>query len=476
MENALLFAPEIACLIMALVLFFCTVFEVSHRTVYGLAIFTGLLLLATSIYTLSLNGEPFFPNIYKVDFFSQLIKVALAFGFLCVAITCRNPLTVHTSAWAELPLFLLFSTLGLMMMVSATELLTLYVAMELAAYPLYIVVALHRNIKTNGESATKYMVQGMAASAISLYGMSFLFGAFGSTYYTDIATQFAQASVQPIFYVGLLLTLSGFFFKLGAFPFHFWAPDTYQTAPHPVITFIATVSKIGAVAILCRLLSLSMPSAWDAGHIQTVLMWFCILAMTIGNLAALIQKDVKRLLGYSTIAHAGYILLALQTLAQTGFSAAIFYALGYFVMSFACFLVISEVGKDKDQVSIESLSGLYKRAPLLAFTLLLGLFGLIGLPPTVGFVGKWFLFSAALERGQFYLVLVAAINATIGLYYYLMVIRQVYWVESTNEETIRTSPLIAITALGTIILVLAMGTFPGMFYELASRAASALLS
>lgn len=476
MENALLFAPEIICLLMGLILFFCPVLKASHRTVYGLSILTGLILLATSIYTLPLNGEPFFPNIYKIDFFSQLIKVALSLGFLAVAITCKNPHTVHTSAWGELPLFLLFSTLGMMMMASTTELLTLYVAMELAAYPIYIVVALHRNIQTNGESATKYMVQGMAASAVSLYGMSFLFGAFGSTYYTDMAAQFTQISTQPIFYLGLFLTLSGFFFKLGAFPFHFWAPDTYQTAPHPVITFIATVSKIGAVAILCRLLSLATPSAWDAGHLQTALMWLCVLAMTVGNLAALVQKDLKRLLGYSTIAHAGYILLALQTFSQTGFSAAIFYALGYFVMSFACFLVISEVKKDDDVVSIESVSGLYKRAPLLSFTLLLGFFGLIGLPPTVGFVGKWFLFSAALERGQFYLVLVAAINATIGLYYYLMVIRQVYWVEPASQDRITPSPLIAVTALGTIVLVVAMGTFPGIFYELATRAATALIN
>jgi NADH-quinone oxidoreductase subunit N len=476
MENALLFAPEIACLIMSLVLFFCPVFKASHRTVYSLAILTGIFVLAASLYTLPLSGEPFFPGIYKVDFFSQLIKTALALGFLCVAIICRNPLTVHISAWAELPLFLLFSTLGMMMMVSATELMTLYVAMELAAYPIYIVVALHRNIETNGESATKYMVQGMAASAVSLYGMSFLLGAFGSTYFTDIATQFAQASTQPIFYVGLLLTLSGFFFKLGAFPFHFWAPDTYQTAPHSVITFIASVSKIGAIAILCRLLSLATPHAWDAGHLQTALMWLCILAMTLGNLAALRQKDLKRLLGYSTIAHAGYVLLALQTFSQAGFTAAIFYALGYFVMSFACFLVISEIGKEDDLVSIESVSGLYKRAPLMAFTLLLGLFGLIGLPPTVGFIGKWFLFSAALERGQFYLVLVAAINATIGLYYYLMVIRQVYWVEPNTEKTFTPSPLITVTALAAIILVIAMGTFPDTFWELAERAASALMS
>jgi NADH-quinone oxidoreductase subunit N len=476
MEHTLLFAPEIICLILGLVLFFCPVFEASHRTVYCVSIIGGIFILAACGYSLSLEGEPFFPGIYKVDFFSQLIKTALALGFLFITISCRNPLTVHASAWAELPLFLLFSTLGMMMMVSATELLTLYVAMELAAYPIYIAVALHRSIESTGEGATKYMVQGMAASAISLYGMSFLFGAFGSTYFADIATQFATASDQPIFYLGLLLTLSGFFFKLGAFPFHFWAPDTYQSAPHSVVAFIATVSKIGAVAILCRLLSLATPEAWDTGHLQTALMWTCVLAMTLGNLAALAQKDLKRLLGYSTIAHAGYVLLALQSFSQTGITAAIFYTLGYFVMSFACFLVISEVGKKDDLVSIESMSGLYKRAPLMAFTLLLGLFGLIGLPPTVGFIGKWFLFSAALERGQFFLVLIAAINATIGLYYYLLVIRQIYLVEPSNEETFRPSPLIAVTALATIILVVAMGTFPGPFWHLAERAALALMS
>jgi NADH-quinone oxidoreductase subunit N len=319
-------------------------------------------------------------------------------------------------------------------------------------------------------------VQGMAASALSLYGMSFLFGAFGSTYYSDISAQFAQGPIQPIFYLGLVLTLSGFLFKLGGFPFHFWTPDTYQTAPHPVLTFIASVSKVGAIAILCRLLSLAMPGAWDSGHLQPVLMWFSILAMTIGNLAALVQKDLKRLLGYSAIAHAGYVLLALQSLGESGLTAAIFYAMGYFVMSLACFLVIGEVGKDRDTVSIESMSGLYKRAPFMAFTLLLGLFGLIGLPPTVGFVGKWFLFSAALERGQFYLVLVAAINATIGLYYYLMVIRQLYWVKPATDERIAPSRLVALTAFAAIVLVLAMGTFPGTFWDLASRAAAALIS
>ena len=473
MENALLFAPEIVCLIMGLALFFSAVLNWSYRVTRRIALALGIAMVAACVWTLFLEGEPFFPGIYAVDFFSQLIKTALAVGFLFVAIVSAEPLTVDRNAWAEMPLFLICSTLGMMMMVSATELLTLYVAMELAAYPVYIVVALHRNVDTGGESATKYMVQGMAASAISLYGMSFLFGAFGSTYFLDISL--SHVASQPIFYLGLFLTLAGFFFKLGAFPFHFWAPDTYQTAPHPVITFVATVSKIAAIGVLCRLLSLAMPGGWESAHAQTALMWASVIAMTLGNLAALAQRDLKRLLGYSTVAHAGYVLLALQTFAEAGLTAALFYALGYFAMSFACFLVICEVGRREDHIPINAVSGLCKRAPLLCFTLLIGLFGLIGLPPTVGFVGKWFLFSAALQRGQFYLVLIAAINATVAMYYYLLIIRQLYWAEPTTQETIKPQPLVALTALATVIIAVAMGTVPGAFWDMAARAARVLV-
>ena len=205
-------------------------------------------------------------------------------------------------------------------------------------------------------------------------------------------------------------------------------------------------------------------------------MWASIIAMTLGNLAALAQKDLKRLLGYSTVAHAGYVLLALQTFAEWGLTAALFYAIGYFAMSFACFLVICEIGRSEDRITIDSVSGLYKRAPFLSFTLLIGLFGLIGLPPTVGFVGKWFLFSAALQRGQFALVLVAAINAAVALYYYLLIIRQLYWAEPTTQNTIKPTPLIAVTAMATIILVIAMGTLPGPFWDMAARAARALMN
>jgi len=469
MSDALLFAPEIVLIATGLLLFFCPIFETSYRTTWLLALLGGALALTAAFWTFGSTGEPFAPGIYRVDFFSQYAKAALALGYLLVVAISYNPQTLNKSAWLELPMLLLFATLGTMMMVSATELLTLYIAMELAAYPLYITVALHRNPEASGESSTKYMLQGMITSAISLYGMSFLYGVFGSTYFSEFARQLPAAAGQPLLWVGVVLLLAGFLFKLGSFPFHFWAPDTYQTAPHEVVTYLATVSKVAAIALLCRLVALVM----DA-QMPDVLMWLSIAAMTLGNFAALVQKDFKRLLGYSAVAHAGYVLLAIQTGALLGFSSALFYALGYLMMSFACFLVVCELGRDSDTVSIDSLKGLHQRSPLLAATLMVGLFGLIGLPPTVGFIGKWFLFSAALEQGQFGLVLVAAINSVVALYYYLLVLRAAYLEDAVDATTVEIGSFVRLTAFVSMAIVVVLGTFPGPFWAMAERAARAL--
>jgi len=324
MADLILFLPEIVCLVMALFLFFAPVCAWRYNTAWGIAVIAGIVAVGASLYTWPLSGEPFFPGIYRVDFFSQLVKTALAVGYLLVVVISKDPRTLRAATWHEFPLFLLLSTVGMMMMVSATELLTLYISMEMSAYPLYIVVALHRNRAIGSESSTKYMIQGMAASAISLYGMSFLFGLLGSTYFSALGAQLGIVALQPVFWLAMVLILSGFLFKLAVFPFHFWAPDTYQAAPHEVVTFIATASKVAAVALLCRIVALVIPSSESLLHARPVLMWLSIAAMTLGNLAALRQKDLKRLLGYSAVAHGGYILVGIQALSGLGLTAALF--------------------------------------------------------------------------------------------------------------------------------------------------------
>ncbi|MFP6643645.1 MAG: NADH-quinone oxidoreductase subunit N [Candidatus Latescibacterota bacterium] len=475
MSDMALFLPETVCLLGALVLFCAQVFGARYGVVWGLALLSGVAAVVASVWTWPLAGEPFFPGVYRVDFFSQFVKAIIAGGFLFVAAISGRPQTVRSDAWAEMPMFLLLATTGMMMLTSAMELVTLYISMELAAYPIYIAVALHRSRSIGGESSTKYMLQGMVASAITLYGLSFLFGLSGSTYLGTISSQLGTLATQPLFWLVVLLVLAGFLFKLAAFPFHFWAPDTYQTAPHEVVTFVATASKVAAIAVLCRVVALVAPAGVDAAMASRVLMWMSVAAMTLGNLAALRQGDLKRLLGYSAVAHAGYVLIGIQTMTGAGLTAALFYALGYAAMSALCFLVVVEIGRDEDLVSIESLAGLHQRAPLLAATLLIGLFGLIGLPPTVGFIGKWFLFSAAIEQGQFVFVLVAAINSAVALYYYLLVIRQAYFAEGTSDEPIQTGVVTLAVAGGTTGFVIAMGVVPGWFWARSVEAVAALM-
>ncbi|MBT3345400.1 MAG: NADH-quinone oxidoreductase subunit N [Gemmatimonadetes bacterium] len=474
--EATLFTPELVILLSGLVLFAASILGASTTTTWRLAVMAGIAATVGAIWSLPLSGEAFYPGIYRIDTFSQSVKVVLAAGYLLVILGAREPLTLRDRAWSELPLFLSMATLGMMMMVSATELLTLYIAMELAAYPMYISVALHRNRDVGGESSTKYMVQGMMASAVSLYGMSFIFGLTGSTYFDAISAQIGSLAGTPLFWFGMVLLLAGFLFKLAVVPFHFWAPDTYEASPHEVTTFIASVSKVAAIALLCRIVSLIIPAGVDAAGLQQILMWFSIAAMTLGNLAALRQGDLKRLLGYSAVAHAGYALIGVQTLSAMGLTAALFYGVGYAAMSLTCFLVVAAVGHDQDKVSIESMSGLWQRSPSMALVFLIGLLGLIGLPPTVGFIGKWFLFAAAIQQGQFALVLIAAINATIALYYYLLVLRQIYLVEaSADATTLRWSPALAVSAATGSVVVVVMGILPSAIWDRAAEAIAVLL-
>jgi len=465
MGDLTLFLPELMVLLTVLAAFIGSIFSTSYRPIWTLTTLFALVAVVVSVWSLGLTGEPFFPGYYRVDLFSQLLKVGLSSGLLLTLLSSDSLPSVRESSRLDVPMFFGLGTLGMMMLVSATELLTLYVTLELSAYALYVVATLHRDQRKGSEGGAKYLLFGAVASAITLYGFSFLFGATGSTSLSAIAS--TESSTLVV--LGLVLALSGLFFKLAVLPFHAWAPDTYQAAPHQAATFIGTASKVAAIGIIARVLML----ARDMPEVETLLVVLAVASMTIGNLAALAQTDLKRLLAWSTVAHAGYVLLGLMTLNDLGAAAAIFYGLVYMLVAFATFLVVCVVGSDGHNPTLSSLAGLYRRAPLIGVLLLAGLFGLAGVPPTPGFTGKWFLFSAAMDDGHFWVVLIGAVNATISLYYYLRVVKAAY---QTTEE----APALVVSmpnrlaAWLVMAAILAIGVYPGPLWSLAQGAARAL--
>ncbi len=472
MMEWVLFLPELFYTLMALVFFGASLSpRVEPRRLHVLALTLAGVGLLVTVLSARQEGMLFF-EAYRVDLFSQVFKVLLALGTFWVIFSCRELTSIDERQHAEFYFFLSVSTLAMMMLVSAVELLTIYVAMELSSYSLYLLVPMRRRTDEYVETGIKYFMIGVTASAFMIFGISLLFGMVKSTYVVDVIRVLPTVITQPAALVGLVLTLAGFFFKQALFPFHIWAPDVYQGAANQVTTFIGTASKMAAAAMVIRFVGFS---GGESAVLVKLLVVLSVLSMTFGNLVALIQKDLKRLLAYSSIAHAGYMMTGILSMTQRGFAGAIYYAIAYLVMTYACFMVIMRLAEDGRNLQIEELAGLHKRSPLLAMTLMLGLFGLAGIPPTVGFTGKFLVFAAALEKGYLALVIIGMINATISLYYYLMVIKAAYLLEPAHPY-----PPVAVdswTRSLSIILVLAMvylGVFPDQFVALTEAAARSL--
>jgi NADH-quinone oxidoreductase subunit N len=470
--NVTLFGPELYYLGMALVLFgFSLRRQVQVRIDYQAALVLAAGGVAVALLCLFAKGELFFKT-YRVDLFSQIFKAALALGLFLVLMISRNLAHIETRYHAEFYLFLTTCTLGMMMLVSSVELLTIYVALELSSYSLYILVPLRRGDGIDVEAGIKYLLIGAVSSGFMLFGLSYIFGATHSTYLAEILPRLPLLVTSPIGLVGLLLALAGFFFKLSAFPFHFWAPDVYQGAANQVTTFIATASKAAAVAMLLRLAALGTGYGYSFAQVLVAL---SIISMSLGNLVAIIQKDFKRMLAYSSIAHAGYVLMGVLTMQEAGFTSAIYYALAYLVMNFTVFMVLSEVATDGRDLKISELAGLYQRSPLLTMSLILGIFALAGVPPSIGFTGKLLLFTSAMNQGYFWLVLIGAVNGTVSLYYYLRVVYAAYFVEPGDLPPITLALPTRLLNYALCGAIIGFGVFPDRVVELARAAVQMVL-
>lgn len=470
----MLFAPELLLLVGSLIIFLFTLkndADKARTSAIAIGVAGTLLCLAS----LNQTGELFY-QAYRIDLFSQLFKLLIALATTCVLLFGRGLKDITPRMKPEYYLFLILSSLGLMMLVSSVELITLFVSLELSSFSLYLMVPMRddrQGMRTQMEAGIKYILFAVMATGIMLFGMSYLFGLTGTTYLAEIAPRLAELIKEPAAVIGIAMVLSGFFFKLAVFPFHFWVPDVYQGAANETTSFIASVPKLGAVAILIRIVSLATP---DKGMTVVQLLVICAAcSMFYGNLAALVQKDVKRLLGFSGIAHAGFVLLGLLTLRQEGYATSIFYIVGYVLMNMACFLVLCQVSKSGENVEVSDLAGLYQRSPLMAFTLATGMMALAGIPPFVGFMGKFLLMAGALKADHLILVILAALNTAIAIYYYLSVLKVAYCDAPATTDRLEVDFTTKAVSLALIALIVTLGVVPSQMLDIANRAVAAIL-
>jgi NADH-quinone oxidoreductase subunit N len=389
------------------------------------------------------------------DMLSDLLKF---FSYFAVSLTLfysRSYLAARGLFRGETFVLALFALLGMMVMISANSFLTLYLGLELQALSLYAMVAMHRTSTDASEGAMKYFVLGALASGMLLYGMSMIYGATGSLDLYRIAQAILRGTANPaILLFGLVFIVSGIAFKLGAAPYHMWIPDVYHGAPTAVTLLIGTAPKLAAFAFMLRLLAIAL-SALEFDW-QGMLMVLCLLSMILGNVIAIAQSNIKRMLAYSTIANMGFMLLGFLAANLNGFSAAMFYMVAYVITSLGSFgvvLLLSREGFEADR--LEDFKGLNQRSPWWAFIMLLVMFSLAGIPPTVGFYAKFSVLEAAVNAGFTWLAVVAVMASLVGAFYYLRIVKLMYFDDPTDTSPIaaRLDNRVLLSANGLALLL-----------------------
>lgn len=369
---------------------------------------------------------------------------------------------------------LVVATLGMDLMASSADLMMLYLSIESTSIPLYILAGFLRGNDKSTESGLKYFLFGAMTSTVMLYGFSLLYGFTGQTSLYALAGSFVSGQVPALLViVAMALVLVGFSFKVSVVPFHFWTPDVYEGAPTPITGFVSTASKAAGFAVLLRVMLAVFPgvaSSWTA-----ILSGVAVATMTAGNILALAQKNIKRMLAYSSIAHAGYAMIGLVALSSLGAASLVFYLAAYVVTNLAAFGVVVVFARTAGSDDIADYAGLSRRAPALSLALMVALLSLAGMPPLAGFVAKFMVFFAAVQSGMVWLAVVGVLNAIIGLYYYLIVLKVVYLYRSDEEEIavrVPTGSALALTVCS--IGIVAMGAFGAPWVNWALTAAGNL--
>ena len=480
--NLVLIAPEISLLATAVIvilldLFFQRKSLLAIISLAGLAVAFGF-----TIHLWGGDTQAIFNNMLVVDKFALFFKLLFPVMAALVILASTDYVSKFDSFQGEYYALVLLSTLGMMLISAATDLISIFVALELISISLYALVGFLKDAKST-EASLKYLLLGAIASAILLYGMAFVFGFTGKTQLGDIAQAIKTMSLSgtaaaPGLMLGLVLLIVGFGFKIAAFPFQMWVPDVYEGAPTPITAYLSVASKAAGFAIILRVFysAFSFPT-WlsrDWGMIFAVL---AAIGMTVGNIVAIPQTNIKRMLAYSSIAQAGYLILGIATMgfsptmSHLGQSSLLFFLVGYAVTNLGAFIAVIAISNKVGSDRISDYDGMGKRAPILALALTLCLISLTGIPPTAGFMAKFYIFSSAVQNNLLWLVIIAVLNSVVSAYYYLRVVKVMWFNEPKFEGKVTTSLALRL-ALGISCLgVILLGVFPNYAMKLAEMAA-----
>ena len=471
--------PEITLLFMACVLLVMSLFgrDGQSGTLHAVALAT--LAACGVVAALAETGEPMylFHGMFVSDAVGNLLKLACCGTVAAVIVYSRGYIAERRIPAGEFLALTLFATLGMMVMISASHLLSAYLGLELLSLSLYALVALQRDDSAGTEAAMKYFILGALASGMLLYGMSMVYGGTGTLSIPEVAARVAAGQArEPVLMLGLVFVVAGLAFKLGAVPFHMWVPDVYQGAPTAVTLLVSTAPKLAAYAFVIRLLVEALGAPALVAQWQPMLVMLAVLSMAVGNITAIAQTNLKRMLAYSTISHMGFLLLGILAGTVDGYAAALFYVVVYAAVglgTFGMILLLSREGFEADR--LEDFRGLNRRSPWYAFLMLLLMFSLAGVPPTVGFHAKLAVLEALVQAGHAWLAVVAVLLSLVGAFYYLRVVRLMYFDEPADRAPLRRDGPARLLLSLNGLAALAVGLLPGWLMTLCQRALQASL-
>ena len=465
--------PHLFLLIWALLIFIVDFFITGDDNKPALGYLSIVGLLITAILSFASDKGTTFWGAFRADTFSlsfNIIFIGSAILTIASAIDFAKDRLKHQGEFYGL---ILMSTVGMMFLASAGDLLSLYVSLELATITLFALVAYMKRDLKSTESGLKYLIIGAASSAILVYGISLLYGLTGTLAFSGIAEQLNTTLTEgPLFILSVIFIIAGLSFKLAAVPFHMWCPDVYEGAPTPVTAYLSVASKAVGLAALIRIFYEGLYAS--AAEWVPLILTISALAMVLGNVVAVRQHNIKRLLAYSSIAQIGYILVGFIAVSELATTSMILYMIAYMFANLGVFIVVitfyNRIGSDE----IIAYAGLSKRSPFLSISMVIFLLSLVGIPPMAGFVGKFYLFAAAIEKGYYWIVVLGVLTSVISLYYYMMIAYQMYFKTGDDSSKIKVNPTLAIAILVALAGTLFIGIYPEPVISAISGASATL--